>query len=86
MPLSIALYLVAGNAITRMSSNYQLLALAFYTALSVLPMFILKVKLKSGSNVIAAQKWRLQNKAFAKVISGSSFFVLGLFLIAFWVM
>lgn len=86
MPLSIVLYFVAGNAITRMSGNYQLLALLFYTVLSILPMFILKVKIKSGSNVIAAQKWRLQNKAFAKVFSGSSFFVLGLFLIAFWVM
>ena len=86
MPISIALYIVAGNAIVQMSENYQIVTLLGYALLSVLPMFVLKLRIKSGSSVVAAQRWRLKNRGFTQVTSGAGFLVLGLFILAFWVM
>lgn len=86
MPLSIALYFVVANCILNLNTSYQLIAALAYTALSVLPLFILKLRVKSGKNVIEVQKWRVRNKAFARIISGSGFLVLGLFVLTYWVM
>ena len=63
-----------------------LVAALIYVAIVALPMFVLKLCIKSGKNAIAAQKWRIHNKEFAKIFSGSGFVVLALFIVAFWMM
>jgi hypothetical protein len=86
MPLSLVLYVVAGNAILLTSAKYQLWMALFYALLTALPMVVLNMRIKSGSNVVAAQKWRIKNKRFTRVISGVGFFVLGWFIFTYWVM
>lgn len=86
MPLSIALYFIVANAALSMSTEFQLAAILAYTAFAIAPLFILKLHIKSGKNVIEVQKWRVQNKAFARIISGGGFLVLGLFILSYWVM
>lgn len=87
MPLSIAIYFVVANCILQMRSGlWQIVAVAIYSALTVLPMVILKLHVKTGRSAVEAQKWRIRNKAFSRVFSGSSFMILALFVLAFWVM
>jgi hypothetical protein len=85
MPLSIALYFVVANCILTMSDQYQIFAILGYTALSVLPLVILKLRIKCGRNVVDFQKARLRNKAYLRIISGSGFAVLAAFVWAYWV-
>ncbi len=86
MPLSLALYVVAGNAILLTSDKYQVLAAIFYAILTAMPMVVLKLRIKSGSNVVAAQRWRSKNKRFTRVISGFGFMILGWFILTYWVL
>ena len=86
MPLSLALYLIAGNAILQTSANIQIILIVAYTLLTALPMFVLKLRMKTGANAIAAQRWRVRNKKFIRFVSGSSFLILGLFIFTFWVL
>lgn len=85
MPISIAIYFIVANAVLNLGAQWQVLAVAGYTLLSALPMIVLRLRLRSGQSAVEAQQWRIRNKAFARIIAGSSFFTLGLFVIAFWV-
>lgn len=85
MPLSIALYFVVANCILTMSDQYQIFAILGYTILSVLPLVILKLRIKSGQNVVDFQKARLRNKAYLRIISGSGFAILAAFVWSYWV-
>ena len=48
MPLSIALYFVVANCILSLSAQYQILAVLGYTLMSVFPLCILKLRVKTG--------------------------------------
>lgn len=85
MPLSLALYFVVANCILNLSAQYQIAAVIGYTIMSVIPLLVLKLHVKSGKNVIEVQKWRVRNKAFARIISGSGFLVLAAFIAVYWV-
>ena len=85
MPLSIALYFVVANCILNLSAQYQIAAVLGYTLLSVVPLLILKLRVKSGKNVVEVQQWRLRNKAFARIMSGSGFLVLAAFVTVYWI-
>ena len=85
MPLSIALYFVVANCVLSMSAQYQIFAILGYTLMSVFPLIILKLRVKSGRNVVDFQKARLRNKAYLRIISGSGFAVLAAFVWAYWV-
>ena len=85
MPFCFAIYFVVANCILHLSGQLQVLAICAYTICSALPLIILKIRVKSGRSAIEAQKWRLRNKAFAKVFSGSSFMLLAAFVLAYWV-
>ena len=63
-----------------------LVAALLYVAIVAAPMVALKIGIKTGKNAIAAQKWRIKNKAFVKLFASSGFVVLALFVVAFWVM
>ena len=85
MPLSIALYFVVANCILSMSAQYQIFAILGYTVMSVFPLIVLKLRVKSGRNVVDFQKARLRNKAYLRIISGSGFAVLAAFVWVYWV-
>ncbi len=85
LPLNIALYTIAANAILGMRLELQFLALLCYAIVAVSPLIYLKLSIKTGKNAISAQKWRQNNKKFLKNISGSSFLTLALFIFAFWI-
>ncbi len=86
MPLSFALYFVIANCILNLSANYQIWAILGYTALSVLPLITLKLRIKTGQNVVEIQKSRIRDKAFVRIISGSGFAVLAAFVYVYWVL
>ena len=85
MPLSIALYFVVANCILSLSAQYQILAVLGYTLMSVFPLCILKLRVKTGQNVVDFQKSRIRNKAYLRIISGSGFAVLAAFVWVYWV-
>lgn len=86
MPLSIAIYFIVANCILNMSGYLQIIVAVCYAITIALPLVILKINMKTGRSAVDVQKWRVQNKAFAKIISGSSFMLLAIFILAFWVM
>ena len=86
LPLSIALYVLAANCILSISAQYQLFVLFGYISLITLPLLVLKLRVKSGKNVVEVQKWRIRNKAFIRIISGSGFLVLATFIYTYWVL
>ena len=86
MPFSLAIYFVVANCILNMSAGLQLVAVVGYAVLTAMPLIILKIHVKTGRSAVEAQKWRVHNKAFSKVFSGSAFMILAAFVIAYWVM
>jgi len=86
MPFSIAIYFVAANCILHLNGSLQVVAAIGYTVFTAIPLIVLKLRIKTGRNAVEAQKWRVKNKAFSKVFSGSAFMILAAFVIAYWVM
>ncbi len=86
MPFSLILILVAANSIVALPVPYQLLGVALYTIVTILPYIIVRFAIRKGQTVVDIQKWRVKNKNFFRILSGSSFFILALFLLAFEVM
>lgn len=85
MPMSIALCVVTANAVLMTSAKLQILALCCYALACALPLLIATFRIRRGRSVLEIQHWRLRNKAFARLVSGSSFLVLTIFIWAFWV-
>lgn len=85
LPISVAIYFVVANCILNLNTQWQIATVAAYTLTTILPLIVLRIKIKSGQSAVEAQRWRVRNKAFARIISGSSFMVLALFILAFWV-
>ena len=86
LPISVAICFVVANSVLNLSAQWQVLAVAAYIFATTLPMLVLRIKITTGQSAVDAQKWRVRNKAFARIISGSSFMLLAIFIVAFWVM
>ena len=86
IPFSLAIYFVVANCILNMSGWLQIITAVSYAIFTALPLLVLKFRVKTGKSAIEAQKWRVRNKAFSKAFSGSSFMLLAVFVLAFWVM
>ena len=84
-PMSLALFFLVGNCLVTVSANLQVLALFSYLVIASAPLLILKGAIKNGSTAVAAQKWRIKHKMFARFVSSASFLVLSAFVLAFWV-
>ena len=84
LPISLVIYFIVANCL--ISVRMPLVAALLYVAIVAAPMVALKIGIKTGKNAIAAQKWRIRNKAFVKLFASSGFVVLALFVVAFWVM
>jgi len=86
MPFSFVLMLIAGNSVVLLPFELQIVGIAIYTFVAVLPLFILRFFIRRGSTVVDVQKWRVKNKNFLKVLSGTLFLTLAIFIIAFRIM
>ena len=86
MPFSIILIIVAGNSVVLLPFEWQFLSVLGYAFVAILPLFILRVSIRRGNTVVDVQKWRLKNKSFFKVLSGTLFLTLAIFIIAFKVL
>ena len=86
MPFSIVLMVVAGNSVVLLPFEWQFLSVLGYAFVAILPLFILRVSIRRGNTVVDVQKWRLKNKNFFKVLSGTLFLTLAIFIVAFKVL
>ncbi len=85
IPISFALFIVAANSILHLPDNLSTIAVIIYPFFCCLPLLIMRTQIYSGKNLAEVQRWRIKNKSFLRVISGSGFAVLALFIYAFWV-
>ena len=83
MPFSIILMIIAGNSIIGLPVELQILSIAFYSFIAILPLFILRFSIRRGNTVVDIQKWRVKNKEFLKIMTGIGFMTLALFIIGF---
>ena len=83
MPFSFVLMVLAADSIVLLPFEFQFLSVLLYAFIAVLPLFVLRFFIRRGSTVVDIQKWRVKNKNFFKVLSGTLFFTLAIFLIAF---
>ena len=65
-PFTIMLVLIAGNSILALPQALQILAIAIYTLLSILPLLIMRVAVRKGQTIVDIQKWRIKNKNFLR--------------------
>ena len=83
MPFSIILMIIAGNSIIGLPAELQILSIAFYSFITILPLFILRFSIRRGNTVVDIKKWRVKNKEFLKIMTGIGFMTLALFIIGF---
>jgi hypothetical protein len=86
MPWTMVLFVVAANSIIVLPSECQLLAVALYTIITIIPPMVLRIAIRKGQTVVDIQRWRVKHKSFMRVITGVGFLVLGFFIFAFEVL
>lgn len=86
MPWTMVLFVVAANSIIVLPAAYQLLAVALYTIIAIIPPVVLRLAIRRGQTVVDIQRWRVKHKNFMRVITGAGFLVLGFFIFAFEVL
>lgn len=74
------IYICSLSILKLPTATWQLLAIAFYVVVSILPLFIVWMLINGGSSLGAIQKWREKNKHFLQFTSG-----IGLVVIAFYI-
>ncbi len=82
-PFTFILITITANSIISLPQNLQIIFLAIYSIISILPLIIFRFVIRRGDTTIEIQKWRLKHKNFLRIISGTGFLVLGLFILAF---
>lgn len=86
MPFTLILMAVAANAMLQLGDGMQLLALAIYVIIVILPSVIMRLAIKKGKTVVEVQRWRVKHKMFFRILTGSGFLILGFFIFAFGVL
>lgn len=86
IPFSLILLVVAANSILKMSSLYQILAVALYTLITLIPPIVMRLVIRKGQTVVDIQRWRVKHKNFFRVLTGVGFLVLAFFLFTFEVL
>ena len=79
MPFTMALFIIAGNSLLQLDTNQQLLAVALYTILAILPLAVIRIVIRNGKTIVDIQRWRVNHKMFLRVVTGLGFLVLGIF-------
>lgn len=86
MPFTIVLLVVAANSILVLPRLYQILAVAMYTVITLIPPLVLRLVIRKGQTVVDVQRWRVKHKMFFRILTGAGFLVLGFFLFTFEVL
>lgn len=86
MPFTLILFVVAANSILQLPQLHQILALALYTIIAILPPVVLRLAIRKGQTVVDIQRWRVKHKTFFRVLTGAGFLVLAFFLFTFEVL
>ncbi len=86
LPISIIVFTIAANSILSLSFNYQLLGVAIFAVIAVLPLIVLRIAIRSGRTVVDIQKWRVRNKKFLRIVAGFAFLVLAMYIFTFKVL
>ena len=82
-PFVIILFLVVADSLLRLPLWQQIGMLFTYVAIATFPLFFLRLAVRHGRTVVEIQKWRLKNKNFLKILSGTLFMTLAVFLMGF---
>ena len=83
LPFTFVLSLISANAIIELPQNFEIIALLLYVLISILPLLLLRIFIRSGKTVAEIQRWRTKNKTFLRIVSGIGFCLLGFFLFVF---
>jgi len=86
MPFTLILFVVAANSILALPHIYQILAVAMYTIITIIPPIVLRLAIRKGQTVVDVQRWRVKHKMFFRLLSGAGFLALGMFLFTFEVL
>lgn len=86
MPFTLILFVVAANSILVLPQLYQILAVAMYTVITIIPPIVLRLAIRKGQTVVDIQRWRVKHKTFFRLLTGVGFLVLGFFLFTFEVL
>jgi len=86
MPFTLILFVVAANSILVLPHLYQILAVAMYTIITIIPPIVLRLAIRKGQTVVDVQRWRVKHKMFFRLLTGAGFLVLGMFLFTFEVL
>lgn len=82
-PFVVVLMLVSADSLLKLPLLLQIGMFLGYIFIAILPLVILRVAVRHDKTVVEIQKWRLKNKNFLKILSGTLFITLAIFLIAF---
>lgn len=83
MPFTLVLFVVAANSMLSLPGPYQLLAVALYTIIAIIPPILVRVLVRRGQTIVEIQRWRVKHKNFLRLITGLGFVALAFFLFAF---
>ena len=83
LPFSIILIVIAANSLLNLPQAVIILAIAGYALITVMPLIIMKMLIKSGSSLAEIQRWRVKNKTFFRIFVGICYVAIAVFLIAF---
>ena len=86
MPFTLALFVVAANSTMVLPPMYQILAVAMYTLITIIPPVVLRFAIRKGQTVVSIQRWRVKHKTFFRLLTGVGFLVLAFFLFTFEVL
>lgn len=86
MPFTLVLLFVAANSIMKLPFLYQIIAVAVYTIITIIPPTVMRLAIRKGQTVVDVQRWRVKHKMFFRILSGVGFVVLGCFLFTFEVL
>lgn len=86
MPFTLVLFVVAANSLLELPPLYQILAVAGYTIITVLPLAFFRLAIRRGQTVVDVQRWRVKHKNFFRIITGVGFITLACFLFTFEVL
>ena len=67
MPFTLVLFVVAANSILKLPPLWQLISVAIYTTLAILPAVILRFAVRRGETITSIQRWRVKHKTFMRL-------------------
>ncbi len=86
MPFTLILVIVAANSILKLPPLWQIIAVVFYTVVTIIPPVVLRLSVRHGDSITNIQRWRVKHKSFFRIMSGLGFLILGIFLFSFEVL